>query len=290
MIKTYLVPPASRSTVWVNTEPELADTDVSATLTSNLEIIVERAMYLDRPGRPFAAGHESAAVAAPETSWFLAEGATGDFFDLFVLMANPNDAAAEIAAAFLLPDGEVIERSYVVAGKSRKNIWVDLEGGRLANTAVSTTITSTNGVPVLVERAMWWPGPTAATWTEAHNSFGATSPGARWALAEGEAGGPASTDTFILVANVSPSDAQVRVTLLFEDGGEVTRLFPVVAQSRFNVWVAVEFPTSAGRRFGAIVESVGPSPAQLVVERAMYANAGNEVWAAGSNALATKLQ
>ena len=34
-----------------------------------------------------------------------------------------------------------------------------------------------NGVPIIVERAMWWPGPTAATWSEAHNSAGTTRTG-----------------------------------------------------------------------------------------------------------------
>jgi hypothetical protein len=39
-----------------------------------------------------------------------------------------------------------------------------------------------------------------------------------------------------------------------------------------------------------MVESVGPTPAQIVVERAIYENAGGVRWAAGSNALATRLQ
>ena len=52
-------------------------------------IIVERAMYFDVPGQTFGAGHESAGITAPATEWFLAEGATGDYFDLFVLIANP---------------------------------------------------------------------------------------------------------------------------------------------------------------------------------------------------------
>ena len=39
-----------------------------------------------------------------------------------------------------------------------------------------------------------------------------------------------------------------------------------------------------------IVESVGGAPVQIVVERAMYSNAGGVRWAAGTNALATKLQ
>ena len=43
------------------------------------------------------------------------------------------------------------------------------------------------------------------------------------------------------------------------------------------------------KRFGAIVESQGTTPVQLVVERAMYWNARGKSWAAGTNALATKL-
>jgi len=46
----------------------------------------------------------------------------------------------------------------------------------------------------------------------------------------------------------------------------------------------------AGTRFGAVVESLGATPAQIVVERAMYWNASGVIWAAGSNLLATKLQ
>jgi hypothetical protein len=50
---------------------------------------VELAMYRTVGSQPFAAGHASAGVTAATTSWFLAEGATGDFFDLFVdLPAN----------------------------------------------------------------------------------------------------------------------------------------------------------------------------------------------------------
>ena len=45
-------------------------------------------------GQAFAAGHESAGVTAPATRWFLAEGATGSFFDMFILIANPSTQPA----------------------------------------------------------------------------------------------------------------------------------------------------------------------------------------------------
>jgi hypothetical protein len=81
------------------------------------------------------------------------------------------------------------------------------------------------------------------------------------------------------------------VTLLFEDGTSVEQTYPALpAQSRFNVPVGGVFPQAAGQRFGALVESLGPTPAQIVVERAMYWDALGQPWAAGTNALGTKLQ
>jgi len=83
----------------------------------------------------------------------------------------------------------------------------------------------------------------------------------------------------------------VKVTLLFEDGSPVrSQTFPVLANSRFGLSVGDAFPSAVGKRFGAIVESVGASPAPIVVERAMYADAGAVTWAAGTNVLATRLR
>jgi hypothetical protein len=70
----------------------------------------------------------------------------------------------------------------------------------------------------------------------------------------------------------------------------------VAGTSRFNVFPPADFPAScppgATRRFGVLVESQSTSngTAQIVVERATYSNVGSAVWAAGSNALATRLQ
>jgi subtilisin-like proprotein convertase family protein len=292
IVKSYWVEAVSRFNIWVNQEGGgLASSDVSAIVqaTNGVPIIVERAMYLDTQGQSFGAGHESAGVTGTATNWFLAEGATGPFFDLFILIANPGAADAAITATYLLPDGSILSRDYVVAGNSRFNIWVDFEDAALADTAVSTTISSTNGVGIIVERSMWWSGD-PPEWREAHNSPASTVTGTRWAMAEGEVGGPGGVETYILIANTSPAAGSADVTLLFDDGTTVTRSFALAGSSRFNVAVAEEFPSAAGRRFGAIVQSSGMTPPQIVVERAMYSNAGGVVWAAGTNALATRLE
>ena len=46
-------------------------------------------MYLSRPGELWTGGHASAGVTSLASRWFLAEGATGSFFDTFVLVGNP---------------------------------------------------------------------------------------------------------------------------------------------------------------------------------------------------------
>jgi hypothetical protein len=306
--RTYTLPPRSRTTLPVEQQaPELASTDVSAAISAVEPILVERAMYRSVEGEPFAAGHASAGVTSAATSWFLAEGATGPFFDLFVLLANPNATAADVEIRYLLPGGVVRTKTYTVAGDSRRTIYVDGEdfpdiGLALANVDVSCAITSTNGVPIVVERSMWFPGleVTPRFWTEAHNSPGSTVTAHRWVLADGEAGGAKAMQTYVLIANTSSTAGQARLTVLPELGttpiapSSLSPFPPVVLtvalppNSRTTLPMH-DIPGLVGARFAVLVESLGTPVADLVVERAMYWNSGTEIWAAGTELLATPI-
>ena len=287
--RDYTIDANRRFNIWVDQIPELAKTDVSAVITADGPIIVERAMYLTRGGVFFLGGHESAGVTASATEWFLAEGATGAYFDTYVLIANPSATEASVLVTYLLPGGGTVEKTYAVDPLSRFSIWVDQEDPKLADTGVSTIVRSTNNVPIIVERAMWWPG-NWTTWTEAHNSPGATETGTKWALAEGEVGGSQNATTYVLIANTGATSGQAKVTLMFESGSPVAKLMTLAPNSRTNVDISYLFPESRNKRFGVVVESLGTNPAPLVVERAMYTDAGGATWAAGTNALATRLQ
>jgi uncharacterized repeat protein (TIGR01451 family) len=296
--RTYNLPANSRTTIPVDEQGGiLASSDVSAVVTSAIPIVVERAMYRNSPTQAFAAGHNSAGVTAPATSWFLAEGATGPFFDCFILLANPNPQSTTATISYLLSDGRSFTKSYAVPANGRVTVFVDGEqipagsGVRpLTNVAVSSTVTAPD--PIIVERTMWWPSPEIAAdfWTEAHNSPGATATDTRWALAEGEVGGAQNAETYILIANTSTAAGSARVTLYFEDGTSAERTFGLLPRSRRNVNVSADFPSAAGRRFGAVIESLGSPAAQIVVERAMYTSPGGAAWTAGTNALATRIR
>jgi hypothetical protein len=190
---------------------------------------------------------------------------------------------------YLLPSGSVLTKDYSVAPQSRFNIWVDFEDPQLASTAVSTRVRSTNAVPIIVERAMWWPGD-ASTWHEGHNSGGADRTSTKWGLADGQVGGPFNVETYILIANTSSTGGAAHVTLVFEDGTTAVRQIPLLPNSRESVPVGLSFAEAADRRFGVVVESVGAPAPEIVVERAMYGDADGVTWAAGSNVVGTRLR
>ena len=304
IVRTYPLAPQSRTTILVDEQTAaLANSDVSAHITTptGQPIIVERAMYRSTASQPFAAGHGSSGVTAPNTRWFLAEGATGGFFDLFILIANPGVTNAQVRVTYLLTSGGPLTKEYVVPAASRFTIWVNEEvfPGNvkpLATVSTSAIVESINSVPIVVERTMWWPRPTFSSpfWTEAHNSPGATQTGTRWALAEGEAGGPHGAETYVLIANTTALYGLARVTLYFENGESADRDVQLAPNSRTTVGVSASFPEAANRRFAAVVESRSHAPQgappQIVVERAMYTSPGGVAWAAGANALATRLQ
>ena len=293
IVKDYVVGALSRLTIWVNGEdPGLAFSDVSGvvSVTSGQPVVAERAMYRDTQGLFYGAGHAAAGVTSPGTHWVLPEGATGAYFSCYLLLENPNPSPASVDVEYLLPGGRVIKKSRELPASSRTTIFVAGEDPVLASTSVSMEVTSTNGVAIVAERAMWWPGTQAATWQESHASAGSQETGEVWALAEGEQGGAALHDTYVLVANTSTAAGSARVSVFFEDGATESKTIALDARSRTTLHMGTQFPSTVGRRFATLVESLGAAPVPLVVERAMYWDANGVVWAAGTAALGARLR
>jgi uncharacterized delta-60 repeat protein len=282
VVKTYTVSAHSRFTIDVTGEdPALRATDVAAKITSDQPIFVERAMYLSTPGQLLAAGDAGAGIPAPAMRWFVAEGSTG-FFDEYVLIANGEADPANLTITYLIEGADPLIDHVTVEARSRRTI--DLKAyAALASVAVSVIAESTNAVPVVVERVMWWP---QGHWYESSVSAGVTSTGTTWAFAEGEQGGPSNSQTYIAIANTDPINAgTATVTLLFEDGTTAVQTVPLPAARRTTV-DAGAFPEAHNRRFAAIVESNG---VPIVVERALYQSADAVFWSAGAASVATRL-
>ena len=249
-------------------------------MTAPLPILVERAMYFRGVHGAFEGGHASSAVPAGARDWFLAEGSTGDWFETFVLISNPNASAVNATIRYLTPAGVARTEVRTLPPTSRTTIPVDGLPG-LASTDVSCSISATGNI--IVERSMYWPG-VPGPWYGAHNSVGITTLRTRWGLAEGEVGGPDGASTYVLLANPGSAAATATLTFYRESGAPIVVTRSVPAGSRQTV-AAASVGLGSGERFGVVVQSTQP----IAVERSLYWNYQGALWTSGTNETGTPL-
>ncbi|MPY89703.1 MAG: hypothetical protein GEU99_17495 [Luteitalea sp.] len=210
--------------------------------------------------------HVTAQTPEDYLHWYLAEGAQNAVFDEEILIANPNAENAQVTVTLLPEPGAGTETTVpiTVGGHSRLTLRLAPFFPDTINGAVSARIDSTNGVPIVVERSMYW---TNGERGAGHNAIGLTALSNAWQLAEGASG---FWQAFILLVN--PNDAPARVTLTFlpAAGGVSRSMARVVApHSRNTVWVnghedvPVEFRNA---EFATTISADQP----IAVERAMY--------------------
>ncbi len=217
----------SRHSVHVDEVPGLEATDVSTQVSSNLPIVAERAMYFVYGGKD--GGHDSIGASATSNAWFFAEGYTGESFDTWILLQNPNDGTATVTLSFMKPDGSVIRQTVSVPGRRRHSVHVDQVPG-LEATDVSTQVDS--DLPVIAERAMYfdYQGRKGG-----HATIGAPVPDRQWFLAEGYTGG--EFDEYVLLLNPGAEAASVDVLFMRPDGVTVSRKVDMGPHSRYTIHV-----------------------------------------------------
>jgi hypothetical protein len=275
------VPAHGRLTLLVDgVDPELAAADVAIDVssTNSVPVVVERSVYLSSPTTLYEAGSGTSAGEVG-TTWYFGEGAALGTFDTFLLLFNPNSTAATVDVRFLRRVGAPVTTSYTVQPQSRLSIWTDLITA-LDNQDFGMVVTSTNGVPIAAERAMWGGGQ---AFIDGHASPGISTPSIKWGLNGGEVNINAGADTYLLIVNPTTTETTARVTLFFEDGTTSTpRTVPVSAERRANVSIAATFPEADTKRFSILVESIGAGTPAIVVERSTYTSPGS-IWRAASN-------
>ena len=208
----------SRQSILVDTLASMANAEFSTVVETDALVVVDRTMWWDSTAY---GTHAETAIDAPATTWYLAEGATHSGFNLFYLVQNPTSTPADLQVTYLLPaPASPITRTYSVPANSRFNIWVNKQGAALASTDVSAVLTTTNGVPVIVERAMYLDSGGLA-FGAGHESAGIRTPATEWYLAEGATG--AYFDLFVLIANPGADDAAVQARYLLPNGTTITK-------------------------------------------------------------------
>jgi hypothetical protein len=159
------------------------------------------------------------------------------------------------------------------------------EDPRLASAAVSTIVESTNGQPVIVERAQWWP---SGQWYEASLSAGATAAGTKWGFAGEVEHRRADSDMYLLIANTA--DTAGTATIKFIPAVHEDLIVPLPPNSRVTIQTSALFPPLASNEFSATFGGIIEANVPIVVEQANYKTSNGRAWELGGSALATKIQ
>ncbi|MGE3841069.1 MAG: chitobiase/beta-hexosaminidase C-terminal domain-containing protein, partial [Vicinamibacterales bacterium] len=277
IVQSVTVAATSRKTIRVNTvDPALANVGVSITVDSTQPLVVERSMFWSTAGK--VAGHTGPS-ATPALTWYLAEGAAGAFQDVIVLY-NPNANAADVMLDFHTTSIDpVATRSYTVPAASRLLVRPDLDIPELQGLAFSTRIASTNGVSIVVDRAMYW----GAQQEVGHIAQGLSIPSSKWWFAEGAVGvtaaGLPTHDTYFVLFNTSATTtANVEAMFHPEDGSAaVVRTYSVAPRARATIW-ANQVTELADKAFSTYIRTT--NNVSIVAERSMYWGNGS-TWTDG---------
>jgi hypothetical protein len=184
-VKTFTVPPQTRSTIYLN--GELGNIGgVASTFTSDsLPFLAERSIYWG-PGRVEGTNVIGASTAANE--WHFPEGASGGAFDTYLLLANPgtNDATVRLTlfvegvGRFTATQPELLK---TVRAGSRRTIYMNdfltaletAEGrpvGSLRGKSFSMKVNVVSGDPVVAEEALYWNFDGGNFWRAGSAAFG----------------------------------------------------------------------------------------------------------------------
>jgi hypothetical protein len=209
---------------------------------------------------------------------YMAEGATGPFFDMEIEILNPTDQPAKVLLEYLpqLADPQFPHPSdfVLVPAHSRRTVNPEMNPA-MTQSSFSTIVES--DVQVIVERTMKWD----ATHYGSHAETSQPSAETTWYLAEGATHG--SFNLFYLVQNPNDTDTTVEVTYLRPaPKTPLVRTYAVAAKSRLTIWVDAEGPEFEEEEFSAVFHS----PQPIMVERSMYADAPGQTWAGGTSSAA----
>lgn len=270
-VSQHIVVPANhRSTAVVKSVVGL-DKQVSAVVNSDVPILVERPMYFSYGG--WTGGHVTAGVTSPSSTFYFAEGYTGDGFDEYITVANPNSSPANLNFDYLLNSGSPVHTSFTIGAKTRETFNVrDFVG---TGKEVSTKLTS--DLPVVAERPMYffyggW-GPLLGPIGGGHAAVGVTAPLTNWLFPEGYTG--VGFKEYLTLENPNGSAADVTIEYDGPNGILSTRTLSVPANHRSTVDVNAD--VGPDQEVAMQVSSTLP----IVAERPMYFRY-KWIWSGGS--------
>lgn len=162
-------------------------------------------------------------VVPSASSFYFAEGYTGNNFEEYLCIGNPNNKAATALVTYIFSDGTSKDASYSIPANTRFTVRVNDAIGPDKEVSIRVLSESAN---LVAERPMYF--NYQGQWTGGHDVVGATSPASAWYFAEGTT--LDGFDQYVTVLNPGSAVANLTFHYMVEGAGEV----PVRAQVKPN--------------------------------------------------------
>jgi len=241
-------------------------------------IVAERPTYFNYNGS-WEGGAVDVGCMAPQERFFFAEGTTRPDFETFICLMNPGDVPAQVTVTYRKADSTSAEQSVTVPARTRSTLRAsDLLGSSDdISCDFSTVVESTNGVPIVAERPMYF--NYKGQYSGGHSETGLIEPAEKFYLAEGTT--RPGFHSFVCLYNLNDSATDVKITYLKGDDTTEEQVLSVPPHTRSTVKVndILGSADSASCDFSTVVESLSGKP--IVAERPMYFNYGG-IWEGGS--------
>jgi hypothetical protein len=266
-----ILPNGKVSPAWANNGEPVTDIDVPQATPTIVSDGAGGAIVAWEDYRSSNADVYAQRVRAAASTWYLAEGTSAWGFNTYITIENPNGSDVQARITYMTPAGALAPRNVTLPALSQTTVAPSNDIG--FNTDFSTKVESSNGMPIGVDRTMYWTGPGAPS-PEGHSSIGVNSPNATWYLPEGSSAW--GFECWLLVQNPNANPATCNFTYMIEGGAPkvVTKTVPANSRQSFNM------ADEIGQQ-DASIQVVSNIP--VIAERSMYRNNRRE----GSDSIGT---
>ena len=208
--RTYSMAPHSRTTIYVNVIPGIEETDVSGDITADRADhrragdVSQHAGTVLRARHGLHGGHRAGHALVPR------RGRHRHLLRSLRPVRQPQRHRRATSRPSTPRKMGRSSRGTTSSAPTAVSASTSTASPDSTHTSVATTVTSTNNVPIVVERAMYWPDG-FFNYYEGHTSVGTTGTAQRWVIASGD--GDPATQTFVLLANTEnrPGQAELRI-------------------------------------------------------------------------------
>ncbi len=263
--KTYAVPANSRKTITVNNEVG-ANHDVSMSVSSNVNIMAERAMYFNHGG--MADGSIVVGTTSTSKEMYFAEGNTQPGFEEYITIQNPNANPADVTLSFVVGNLDTVHNEKDPAPKTVRVPATTRATYRLLDMVPAgrdIAVKLTSDLPVVAERPIYFGNYKG--WNGGDVAMGCKALYEEAYLAEGTTRN--GFDEWVTIFSPTSGNA-VRIYYNFPDGVQESDWYPLSTSRRLTVNVNEELKKWNRSGQDVSIQVIGDNP--FCVERPMYFN------------------